>query len=105
VLCILCNFPVPLHAQEQPLRWPIADQPAYLTSPYHGVLDGNGQIIPCRCLYRGQDFKVGDVVCMAMPSGTVMTRCDLVLNNTSWIATTEHCVLSQSRPAFTVARH
>lgn len=77
-----------------PLR--ISDEPAYPTSPFHGVLDGDGRVIPCRCRFGGQDYRLGETVCMATSQGTVLTRCDLLLNNTSWIPTSTSCTLSDA---------
>lgn len=68
--------------------------PAYLTSPYHGVTDGDGRIIPCRCRFDGREFRLGDQVCMSTHLGIVMARCDLMLNNTSWIPTETACTIS-----------
>ncbi len=73
---------------------PGAASPNYLTSPYHGMRDGDGRIIPCRCRFDGRDFRVGEAVCMNTHMGTVIARCDLQLNNTSWIATGTPCELS-----------
>ncbi|MCL4766791.1 MAG: hypothetical protein KJZ80_11195 [Hyphomicrobiaceae bacterium] len=59
------------------------------------VIDGwTGQPIPCRCRYQGQAYRLGDVVCMSTHLGTVLTRCELFLNNTSWMPTREPCTIS-----------
>lgn len=71
-----------------------ADPPNYLSSPYHGVLDGDGRVIPCRCRFDGRDFRLGEAVCMKTHVGTVLARCDLLLNNTSWVPTSTPCELS-----------
>jgi hypothetical protein len=76
-------------------RWPSAEAPAWQDSPYHGAIDGDGRIIPCRCRFDGRDFRLGEVVCMATPSGNVQARCDLLLNNTSWVPTGSTCVTSR----------
>lgn len=73
------------------------------TSPYHGVIDGAGQVIPCRCRYRGQEFRLGEVVCMQTHLGTVLTRCDLFMNNTSWIPTTDACTVSRTSDGLSIA--
>jgi hypothetical protein len=80
-----------------------ADTPApgeaWRTSPFHGVPNAaTGRNIPCVCVYRGREYRLGDAVCMTTHVGTVVTRCDLNLNNTTWAPTTEPCNLS-SRPA------
>lgn len=72
-------------------------EPNYLTSPYHGKRDGNGQIIPCRCRFKGRDYPLGEIVCMTTHIGTVLTRCDLVQNNTSWVPSSEPCEISDAR--------
>jgi hypothetical protein len=60
------------------------------------VIDGwTGLPIPCRCRYRGQTYRLGDVVCMNTNLGTVFTRCELFLNNTSWMPTREPCTTSE----------
>lgn len=73
---------------------PAVAEPNWKTSPYHGVIDGDGNVIPCRCLYRGRQFQLGEKVCMETYRGTVMAECDMQLNNTSWVPTTEACTIS-----------
>jgi hypothetical protein len=70
-------------------------RPNWPSSEYHGKIDGNGNPIPCRCLYRGQSFQLGATVCMNTHKGTVMAECDLVQNNTSWVPTEESCTISR----------
>jgi len=82
-----------------------AAQPASPSSPFHGVRDGNGHIIPCRCRFRGLFYRLGDLVCMATPEGTVLTRCDLLLNNTSWVPTHTPCTLSSLGASGLAALH
>ena len=74
-----------------------AVEPNYLTSPYHGMRDGNGRIIPCRCRFQGRDYPVGETVCMNTHLGTVLTRCDLAQNNTTWIPSAVPCETSDAR--------
>jgi hypothetical protein len=69
-------------------------EPEWKTSPFHGVTGGDGNIIPCRCLYRGTAYGLGAKVCMTTHLGTVMTECDLQQNNTSWVPTVEACTVS-----------
>ena len=64
------------------------------TSPFHGVIDGDGKPIQCKCLFRGHEFRLGERVCMNTHLGTVMAMCDLQLNNTSWVPTREVCTTS-----------
>jgi hypothetical protein len=70
--------------------------PAWPTSPYHGVISGaTGEPIPCRCRYRDSDYRLGDTVCMNTHLGVQMARCDLFLNNTSWVPLGVPCTISQ----------
>jgi hypothetical protein len=73
------------------------------TSPWHGMQNGYGQVIPCRCRYQGQEYRLGEVVCMQTHMGTVLTRCDLFLNNTSWIPTTDACTVSRAPEGLSIA--
>lgn len=80
-------------AQQPPS--PGEEAPNYPHSPFHGARDGDGRIIPCRCRSGGQDYRLGDKVCMRTPVGTVLARCDLIDNNTSWIPTATPCEVSR----------
>jgi hypothetical protein len=72
-----------------------APPPAWPTSPYHGVISGaTGEPIPCRCRYRDSDFRLGDTVCMNTYRGVQLARCDLFLNNTSWVPIGIPCTMS-----------
>jgi hypothetical protein len=73
------------------------------TSPWHGVVDGDGRVIPCRCRYQGHEYRLGEVVCMQTHLGTVLTRCDLFMNNTSWIPSSEACTISRAPAPFSTA--
>lgn len=90
-------------AVEAPWAGPAAAEPpgaapaqGWTTSPYHGVIGGNGEVIPCRCRFGGRLYMLGQEVCMETHVGTVMTRCDLVLNNTSWVPTSTPCRISRA---------
>lgn len=48
----------------------------------------------CTCRYRGQDFQLGDRVCLNSPDGPQQAECGFVLNNTSWNFTGLSCVYS-----------
>jgi hypothetical protein len=88
-------------------RAPAAAGEAWRTSPFHRVInDATGRPIPCLCRFRGQDYRVGDAVCMSTHVGTVIARCDLSLNNTTWVPTGEPCALSMfpRAPAQTMSR-
>lgn len=82
--------------QERSVPWPPAELPAYPSSPFHGVVDGNGQTIPCRCRFQGRQYHLGETVCMSTHVGIVIARCDLMLNNTSWVPTPTPCTLSSA---------
>src|SRR5689334_19760037 len=73
-----------------------APPPAWPTSPYHGVISGaTGEPIPCRCRFRDSDFKLGETVCMNTHLGVQLARCDLFLNNTSWVPIGVPCTMSR----------
>jgi hypothetical protein len=69
-------------------------------SPYlpdgRTVSGATGVPIPCTCVYGGTTYKLGQTVCMSTHMGTVMTRCELFLNNTSWKPTDEPCKISRA---------
>jgi len=70
--------------------------PAWPGSPFHGVISGaTGQPIPCRCRFNGGEFKLGETVCMNTHLGVQLARCDLFLNNTSWVPIGVPCTLSR----------
>ena len=78
---------------------------AWRTSPFHRVTSGaTGQPIPCLCLYKGRQFRVGERVCMQTPNGIVLTRCDMLLNNTTWVPTDEACTVSMRQPPLPQSR-
>ena len=66
-----------------PANWP--------SSPHHGVIDGSGKVIPCRCRFNGKAYQLGEIVCMRTHVGTVLTRCDIFGNNTSWMPSRQPC--------------
>src|SRR5690349_16096864 len=71
-----------------PAAWP--------ASPCHGVTSGaTGQAIPCRCRFQGSAYRLGDTVCMSTHLGVQLARCDLVLNNTSWVPIGVPCTISR----------
>jgi hypothetical protein len=75
---------------------PGASPPAWPTSPFHGVISGaTGEPIPCRCRHQGSAYRLGEEVCMSTHLGVQLARCDLVLNNTSWIPTGVPCTMSR----------
>ena len=73
----------------------VAEPPAWPTSPFHGVIDGDGKRIPCRCRFQGTAYALGDTICMSTHLGVQLARCDLYLNNTSWVPTGVPCTMSR----------
>jgi hypothetical protein len=70
--------------------------PAWPDSPFHGVISGaTGEAIPCRCRFKGAAYPLGDTVCMSTHLGVQLARCDLVLNNTSWVPIGVPCTMSR----------
>jgi hypothetical protein len=68
---------------------------AWRSSPFHGVPNAaTGLPIPCRCRYQGRDVMLGTQVCMNMPNGTMLARCDLHLNNSTWVPMDIPCQLN-----------
>jgi hypothetical protein len=65
------------------------------TSPFHRAQNANGAIIPCRCVFQGHSYRVGDIVCMSTHVGVVLTRCDMNQNITSWVPSDQPCNVSQ----------
>lgn len=47
--------------------------------------------VNCTCRYRGQDFHLGDSVCLPTSNGLRLAQCQMVLNNTSWQITDWPC--------------
>lgn len=64
---------------------------SFPTSPHRGVIDGSGRVIPCRCRFNGKAYQLGEIVCMRTHVGTVLTRCDIFGNNTSWMPSHQPC--------------
>ena len=60
--------------------------PAWPSSPFRNTVDGvTGLPIPQLCRSGGSTFQLGDTVCMRTHLGVQLARCDLLLNNTSWV--------------------
>jgi hypothetical protein len=106
VLTLLCAAPNPAHAQSSPAPdaprslWSL-DQ--WRTSPFHKAQNADGKPIPCRCVFKGREYKVGEIVCMATHVGVVLARCDMSLNNTSWVPSEMPCDVSRAPSRFEVA--
>jgi hypothetical protein len=68
---------------------------AWRTSPFHRATSGaTGLPIPCRCRFQEREYRLGEAVCMTTHVGTVIARCDLNQNITTWVPTTDACVVS-----------
>jgi hypothetical protein len=55
-----------------------------------------GAPIPCECLFKGRTYKVGERICMSTHVGTVITRCELAINVTTWQPSSELCTVSHA---------
>lgn len=82
-------------AEGQPGSGPAPGE-AWKQSPFHGAIDGDGNRIPCLCRFKGQEFRLGTAVCMNTHVGTVIAKCDLLYNNTTWVPTSEPCTVSRA---------
>ncbi len=98
LLVVSAAAPVTAADSAGPPVKPLTSPPSYPNSPYHGQIDGDGRVIPCRCRFNGAELKLGTVVCMETHVGTVLTRCDLRDGNTSWVPSDSPCVVSQAPP-------
>lgn len=83
-------------ADDTQTRQPPAPGEAWKYSPFHGAIDGDGKRIPCLCRFKGQEFRLGTAVCMNTHVGTVIAKCDLLYNNTTWVPTSEPCTVSRA---------
>ena len=71
---------------------------AWPNSPFLGAVDGvTGIPIPWLCRSGGSVYQLGDTVCMNTHLGIQMVRCDLVLNNTSWMPIGVPCSTGSGR--------
>jgi hypothetical protein len=85
----LATLAAPAQAQDQSRRqWPSESQ----TWMPH--------IPDCTCRAQGRDFQVGEGVCI----GSRRATCGMVLNNTSWIMSSEPCATS-ALPGLQLAEH
>ncbi len=54
----------------------------------------------CTCRYKGQSYALDSCVCLSTSDGPRMACCGMVLNNTSWKFTKQHCpVVERASPA------
>jgi hypothetical protein len=72
--------------------------PAWPSSPFRYTVDGvTGLPIPHVCRSGGSTFQLGDTVCMKTHLGVQLARCDLLLNNTSWVPIGIACTMNSGR--------
>jgi len=72
--------------------------PAWPNSPFLDTVDGiTGMPIPHLCRSGGSTFRLGDTVCMNTHLGVQLARCDLLLNNTTWVPIGVPCNLNSGR--------
>lgn len=53
----------------------------------------------CTCRYFGQDYRLGETVCLRGPNGTRLARCSMLLNNTTWTPLQQECPTTLLSPA------
>lgn len=59
-----------------------------------------GQHFACTCRFAGQDYDLGQCVCISTAAGTRYACCGKVLNNSSWkFSTVRGCPSATLRPA------
>ncbi|MET1415542.1 hypothetical protein ABVF61_24945 [Roseibium sp. HPY-6] len=56
------------------------------------------QNISCTCRYKGEDYGIGESICLKSPDGMQMATCSMVLNNTSWKFSNAPCPYSSLEP-------
>lgn len=65
-------------------------------APVAGVGRGaHAQEATCTCRYKGQDYGIGESICLNGPGGMRMATCSMVLNNTSWKFSEGVCPVSK----------
>lgn len=57
-----------------------------------------GQTVPCTCRYKGEDYGLGDSICLRSPDGLRMATCSMILNNTSWQFSNAPCPVTGVEP-------
>lgn len=45
----------------------------------------------CTCRLDGKDIAEGQTACLSLPTGQVLARCEMVLNNTAWKTIQKGC--------------
>ena len=51
----------------------------------------------CTCSYKDGTAKEGDVACIDTAKGKQLARCDMFLNNTTWVPLDKPCSSEESR--------
>ncbi|PVB63665.1 hypothetical protein DCO57_02475 [Labrenzia sp. 011] len=67
-----------------------------------GSLGGSlvkAQTVSCTCRYKGQDYSLGESICLNGSDGSRMATCSMVLNNTSWQFSNAPCPVTRLQPA------
>jgi hypothetical protein len=52
----------------------------------------------CTCRYFGQDYHLGETVCLRGPNGSRLARCSMLLNNTTWTPLKQECPTTRLLP-------
>jgi hypothetical protein len=52
----------------------------------------------CTCRYFGQDYHLGETVCLRGPDGSRLARCSMLLNNTTWTPLKQECPTTRLLP-------
>lgn len=66
-----------------------------MTLPAHGQdVKTATPAAECTCRLHGDNFNVGDFVCLSSPDGLRLAVCTMVQNNTSWKITESLCPFS-----------
>jgi hypothetical protein len=52
----------------------------------------------CQCLYHGNKFEQGQLVCIKVDGASHLARCDMLLNNSSWTFLQTGCPTAFATP-------
>jgi hypothetical protein len=52
----------------------------------------------CTCRFFGQDYHLGETVCLRGPDGLRLARCSMLLNNTTWTPLKQECPTTRLSP-------
>jgi len=45
----------------------------------------------CECRANGRLYRHGEIACLRLPTGDLLARCDMVLNNSAWKKVRDGC--------------